>query len=129
MFICRSDVVMIVTEAIQIRRVLSVRYQHTDGSEVAQHRIAPFDVGSTNPNMKIRERNADKLYAYSFTHRNEKTNLADPKVCSFDINHFLEILPTSETFDENQLTILNLQSTKYDYRTCHFALLPNRDWY
>jgi predicted ATP-dependent endonuclease of OLD family len=36
------------------------------------NKIAPFDIGSTNP--KTRERNASNLYAYSFTHKDKENN-------------------------------------------------------
>lgn len=129
MFIPKYQVIAIVSEAISGRNILSVEYQHTSDEEIVRHKIAPFDIGSTNSNLQIRERNADKLYAYSFTHIDRKSNNLDPKVCAFNINNFLIMNSTGETFDETDLAILNLQKTKYDYRNCNFALLPNRDWF
>ncbi len=123
----RAAVVEMVTRAIVKREVLLARYQHTDGSEVATHRIAPFDIGSANP--RNRERFRDRLYAYSFTHRDDKTGAADPRVCTFDVGHFLSMAPSGETFDEADLAARNSQATGYDYRTCRFALLPDRHWF
>jgi hypothetical protein len=123
----RMAVVEIVTNAILKRQVLLTRYRHTDGSEVVSHRLAPFDIGSTTP--RNRERFRNRLYAYSFTHRDDNIGAPDPKVCTFDIEHFLSMTPSDETFDENDLAARNRVATGYDYRTCRFALLPDRHWF
>ncbi len=117
------------TDAIQERRILEIKYRHVDDEEIVVHRIAPFDLGSTNANPKIRERNAEKVYGYSYTHLDDKTLEADPKVCGFNGPYFLNILPTDGRFDETELALLNLKATGYDYRTCRFALLSDRDWF
>jgi len=126
MFISKNAVIPIIEQAVENRVVLYVRYKHTTDGEIVEHKIAPFDVGSSNP--KNRERFADNLYAYSYTHKNDG-NFPNPKVCAFNINNFLDIQETGEFFDENELVKLNLQTTKYDYRNCNFALLPNRSWF
>jgi len=122
-----AAVVRIVTNAITKRQVLLVSYQHTKDGDVVSHRIAPFDIGSTNP--RTRERFRNNLYAYSFTHVDGKTGLPDPKVCIFDIEHFMSMTPSSETFDEDDLAARNRRATGYDYRTCRFALRPDRHWF
>ena len=122
-----NQVIDIVSDAIKHRHILSVRYQHTEDQMVVVHRLAPFDIGSTNP--KNIQRFADNLYAYSFTRIDRKTNVPDPRVATFNINFFIEMAPTGETFDETDLCLKNLHATKYDYRTCQFALLPNRSWF
>lgn len=116
-----------ITDAIADKTILLIEYQHVDDNEIATHRIAPFDIGTTNP--KTQTRNADNVYAFSYTHMDKKTNAPDPKVCAFNINHFVRINVTSETFDETDLTRRNLANTRYDYRNCRFAVLPQRDWY
>jgi hypothetical protein len=126
MFISKNEVISNIEKAIENRLVLSVIYQHTTDGERVVHKIAPFDIGSSNP--QNRERFANNLYAYSFTHRNEN-NLPNPKVCAFNINNFLNIEETDEIFDETELAKLNFQTTRYDYRNCNFALLPNRNWF
>ena len=126
MVISKPQVISIIEKAIENRTVLFVRYQHTTDGEKVEHKIAPFDIGSSNP--KNRERFANNLYAYSYTHTNEN-NLPNPKVCAFNINNFLDIQETDKIFDETELAKLNLQATKYDYRNCNFALLPNRNWF
>ncbi len=128
MFISKIEVIETVKKAIQNRTVLFVRYEHTKDAERVEHKIAPFDIGSSNPNPKVKERNSENLYAYSYTHK-DANNFLNPKVCAFNINYFLEIQETNETFDENELANLNLQVTKYDYRNCNFALLSNRNWF
>lgn len=128
MFIFKNEIIEIIEKAIQNRTVLFVRYEHTKDGEKVEHKIAPFDIGSSNPNPKIRERNAENLYAYSFTHK-DNNNFPNPKVCAFNINNFLDIRETNENFDENELANLNLEATKYDYRNCNFALSPNRNWF
>ncbi len=128
MFISKYEVTRIVEKAIESRTILLVDYEHTKTGEKVQHKIAPFDVGSSNANPKIRERNSENLYAYSYTHR-DNDNFPNPKVCAFNINNFFGLQETDESFDENELSDLNLQVTKYDYRNCNFALLPNRNWF
>lgn len=128
-FLSRQQVSRTVEDAIAGRKVLTVRYQHKEDGEVVAHRIAPFDIGSTNPNPKIRERSRNNLYAYSFTHLDDKTNRPDPKVCAFNIERFIQMEATGDSFDEADLAIKNLRATGYDYRNCRFAILPNRNWF
>ena|SRR5258708_11416718 len=127
MYLSANQVIDIVANAITNRQDLDVRYKHTNDDIVVVHRIAPFDIGTTNP--KNIERFADNLYAYSYTRIDRKTNLADPRVATFNINFFIEMNQTGEIFDETDLCLKNLQATKYDYRSCQFALLPNRRWF
>jgi hypothetical protein len=123
----RESVVQIVEQAVTKRQVLSVTYVHTTDGETVVHTIAPFDIGSTNP--ATRERFKDNLYAYSFTHRDDATQLPDPKVCTFSVESFASMSPTGCRFDESDLAVKNWRRTGYDYRRCGFALLPNRDWF
>ena len=126
-FIAKSTVKLIISDAILNRSILNVKYQHTSDGEIVTHKLAPFDIGSTNP--KTRLKNADMLYAYSYTHINEKSNRLDPKVCAFNINNFIFIDVTEESLDEIELAKLNLEKTHYDYRACNFALVPDRNWF
>ena len=126
-FIAKSTVRLVISDAILKRSVLNIKYQHTSDGEIVNHKLAPFDIGSTNP--KTSQKNADMLYAYSYTHLNEKTNRLDPKVCAFNINNFIVIDVTEEVFDESELAKLNLEKTRYDYRACNFALVPDRKWF
>jgi hypothetical protein len=126
-FLSRCEVIRIVEDAITGRKVLSVKYKHSGDGEIVVHQIAPFDIGTTNPTK--REQNKNNLYAYSFTHIDDKKCMRNPKVCVFNLEQFLNMESTSETFDETDLAIKNFQATKYDYRTCCFALLPNRNWF
>lgn len=126
-FLSKAQVISIVSEAIENREILLIEYQHTADGEIVNHKIAPFDFGTTNP--KTYERNKDNVYAYSYTHIDKKTNRADPKVCPFNVNNFIKMTSTDGTFNENELSRLNQQQTHYDYKTCNFALLPNRNWF
>jgi hypothetical protein len=121
----------LITEAIESRSILLIRYQHTGDGEVVDHRIAPFDIGTTNP--KTQERNKDNVYAYSYsysyTHLDSKTNLPSPKVCAFNIDSFIDIRDSGERFDENELARLNQLATNYDYRTCEFNVAKTRRWF
>ena len=134
MFISKTQVISIIERTIENRTILLVRYQHTTDGEIVEHKIAPFDIGSSNPNPKIRERNSENLYAHSFTHRDKKNGLLDPMICSFNINNFLVVTLTDEKFDETELAIINYQKSiaqkrVFDYRTYTFAFLPNRNWF
>ncbi len=128
MFIPKEKVISIISDAILNRNILNVKYQHTSDFKVVTHTIAPFDIGSTNPNLKIRESNAERLYAFSFTHK-DKNNNPKPSVCAFNINYFIEITPTNEIFDETELAKENLQRGGFNYRNYKFALHPDRDWF
>lgn len=99
---------------------------HVDGEEAVDHRLAPFDIGSTNPATSLK--NANMLYAYLYTHKN-KQGLPSPRVLGLDVRRFISIEPTGEEFDPVELTDLHLKVASYDYRDCKFAVLPNRDWY
>jgi hypothetical protein len=130
MYLSREIVVELVSEAIEEKKILLVKYEHVKDEEIVNHKIAPFDIGSSNPDPKLRARNENLLYAYCFTHRDKKRNNApDPKVVAFDIEHFLEMDFNNEKFDENELSELNLERTKWDYSTYKFALLPARNWF
>lgn len=126
-FISKSSVFSIVSDAIDKRRILEAEYQHVNDGEIVRHQLAPFDIGSTNP--KTRERFAETLFAFAYTHTDKKTNLSDPRVCSFNINNFTKLVSLDETFDESDLARVHKNKTGYDYRHCKFALLPKRDWF
>ncbi len=128
MFIPRQEVISTISEAILNKNILLVKYQHTDDKEIVLHKIAPFDIGSTNPNPNIRKNSDDRLYAFSFTHKDD-SGQSKPMVCAFNINYFIEIQKTDDVFDEVNLAKENQQRTKYDYRTCKFALVPERNWF
>jgi hypothetical protein len=117
----------LITEAIESRSILLIRYQHTSDGEVVDHRVAPFDIGTTNP--KTQERNKNNVYAYSYTHLDSKTNLPSPKVCAFNIESFIDIRESGERFDENEVARLNQLTTNYDYRICDFNVAKNRGWF
>lgn len=123
----RNQVQSLIIEAIESRSILLIRYQHTSDGEVVDHKIAPFDIGTTNP--KTQNRNKDNVYAYSYTHLDPKTNLPSPKVCAFNIESFIDIREAGESFDENALARLNQLATNYDYRTCDFNVARNRGWF
>ena len=126
-YLDRATVVSLVSAAIEGRIILDVVYQHTTDMEVVRHRLAPFDIGSTN--VTTARRYVDTLWAYSYTHVNNKTRKPDPRICSFDIRSFVTINETSDRFDEIETARLNQIKTGYDYRGCSFALLPKRDWF
>lgn len=123
----RNEVQSAIVKAILDREILEIEYEHTVDQEVVKHRIAPFDIGSTNPDTA--ERFQNNVYAYSFTHVNSKTMLSDPKVCAFHIEHFIAVRPTGAFFDESELARLNLAATRYDYRVCKFNVARERRWF
>ncbi|MGB3478758.1 MAG: hypothetical protein WBB67_06325, partial [bacterium] len=86
-----------------------------------------FDIGTTNP--KTYEQNKDNIYMFCFDHRDERLNVIKPRVHPIKIDRVVEIKKTAEHFDENELANIHIQNTGYDYRTCRFALLPDRDWF
>jgi len=122
----RNTVVEIIKEAIIKRKILSITYKHVSDGEIVSHKIAPFDIGTTNP--RTFERNKDNVYAYCYDHK-DKDEFLDPKVIAFNINSFLSIKDTGEIFDPVELTDKHRTKTSYDYRNCKFAIVPERDWY
>jgi hypothetical protein len=127
MYIPDYEIISRVSEAIFQRSVLAIQYKRVNDEAIVHHLVAPFDIGTTNP--KRIEQSANNLYAYSYSRIDRKTNQPDPRVVTFNIQSFLEMAPNGDTFDETDLCIKNFQVTNYDYRTCNFALHPDRDWF
>lgn len=116
----------IVEAAITNQVVLEMVYQHTSDGETVEHRIAPFDIGTTNPAKK--KQFEGTLFAYSYTHL-DKEGKNSPRACSYKIANIVELIETDERFDPIVITDANKKATGYDYRDCDFLLLPKRDWY
>ena len=127
MFMSVPEVTKIIEESILQREILHVRYQHVKDSEIVDRKMAPFDIGTTNP--KTYEQNKDNIYMFCFDHKDEKLNIPKPMVHPIKIYRIVNMKDSGETFDENELADINLRNTGYDYRTCRFALLPDRDWF
>lgn len=66
---------------------------------------------------------------FCYDHIDNKTMLRKPIVHPIKIGLIVEISPTGDIFDENQLADINLQNTGYDYRSCNFACIPGRNWF
>ena len=122
----RNEVFNIIRETIVKKKILSITYQHVSDAEIVSHKIAPFDIGTTNP--RTFERNKNNVYAYCYDHK-DKNEFPDPKVIAFNINNFLSIKDTDELFDPVELTDKHKAKTGYDYKSCKFAIVPERDWY
>lgn len=122
----RNEVLNIIKEAISDKKILSVVYQHVSDKKIVSHRIAPFDIGTTNP--RTFEKNKNMLYAYCYDHK-VNNELLDPKVIAFNVNNFISISETGKVFDPIELTDKHRAKTGYDYRNCKFAIMPERDWY
>jgi hypothetical protein len=127
MYLSRSLVLPLLELSIREQRVLNAIYDHVDRTERVSHRLAVFDFGTTNPNTRDRFQN--NVYAYAYDHLNTKTNLADPRVIAFNVDSFLSLEASGVTFNAVELTDLNFRATKYDYRHCEFAIVPERGWY
>ena len=127
MFISVPEVTKKIEESILQREILHVRYQHVKNSEIVDRKMAPFDIGTTNP--KTYEQNKDNIYMFCFDHRDERLNVIKPRVHPIKIDRVVGVKKTGEHFDENELADIHMQNTGYDYRTCRFALLPDRDWF
>ena len=122
----KLGVVNIIKDAIVKKKILSITYQHVSDEEIVSHKMAPFDIGTTNPNTI--EKNKNNLYAYCYNHK-DKNELLDPKVIVFNINNFISISETGDVFDPIKLTNNHRAKTSYDCRNCKFAIAPDRDWY
>jgi hypothetical protein len=128
MFLTKLYVSQVIIKAIYETKILRIQYQHTTDSDIKIHNIAPFDIGTTNPKYLIKHK--DYVYAYCYDHYNDN-RLLDPKIIHFDINYFLSINETGETFDPIDLTDKYKMTSKnhYDYRYYKFAVAPDRKWY
>lgn len=126
MFLDRNYTFNIIKNAIIKKKILSIEYRHSLDEEIVLHKIATFDIGTTNP--ETYERNKDNVYAYCYDHKDDK-GLLDPKVIAFNINNFISILDTGEIFEPNYLTAKHKEKTGYDYTSCKFAVAPDRNWY
>ena len=71
-----EQVIVIVTRAVQERRILKAEYRRINGSEVVAHRLAPFDIGSTNE--RTARKYCDTLWATPSITR-AKTASRNPK--------------------------------------------------
>jgi hypothetical protein len=121
-------VFQVIEKAIIERKILSIQYQHTTDSKIVNHKIAPFDIGTTNP--KYLYQHKDNVYVYCFDHYDDN-GLLDPTIVHFDINNFLSIIETREFFDPIELTDKYKMKSKnhFDYRTYKFAIAHDRKWY
>ena len=121
-----EHVIEVVTKAVAERRILVAQYRRINGPDVVEHRLAPFDIGSTNE--RTARKYCDTLWAYAFNNVRKNGEL-QPKICAFDINYFQSMEMTKEQFDEKELAELHAQVANYDYRECSFRLLPKRNWF
>ena len=128
MFLQRNEVVQKIEEAIVNRKILSVKYQHvSEDDDIVDRKMAPFDVGTTNP--KKVESNKDNVYLFCYDHIDKKNDIKKPIVHAINIKHILSIEETGENFDENELADINLKNIGYDYREYNFVILPDRGWF
>lgn len=128
MFLSQSEVIRIIEDAIINKKILKVKYQHTSSdNEIITSIKAPFDLGTTN--TKTYYRNKDNLYMFCFNHIDEKTKQKLPIVHPISSLHIMSIAETGQKFDPIELTDINKANNKYDYRTCKWSLIPNRNWY
>lgn len=128
-FLQKSTVVNIIQEAIKQKKLVYIEYYTKGNPELKKRKKAPFDLGSTNPSIKIREKNKDILYMFCFNHTDVKTGRAVPQVhghSSLDIVR-LEIL--EEKFDPVELTKIHYFNTGFNYQTWKWAIVSDRNWY
>jgi hypothetical protein len=118
----------IIEEAILEKKILIVTYHRVNDTITNRIRTkAPFDLGTTNP--KYYERNKNNLYMFCYEHVDEKTGYKKPMVHGISALHILDIKDSGKNFDPIELSKIHYNNTNYDYRTCNFALVPNRNWY
>lgn len=132
MYLTRQEVEQIMIEAIINREILMVQYRHVDKTgDIVTRKKAPFDIGSSNPNYDIRNRNKDNVYMFCYDHIDKKTNMNKPFVHPINIDRIISIEKTGGIFDENELADINFKNCGFDYRANDFvfALLPNRNWF
>jgi hypothetical protein len=116
----------IILEGISERKILLLTFMRVNEDEAVDHRIAPFDIGTTTP--ETMEKNRHNMYGYAYDHKSKK-GLAAPRVLPFDLRRFVALEMTDEVFDPMTLIERHRVATTYDYRTCTFAVLPDRGWF
>jgi hypothetical protein len=125
-FLPKDEVIGFIAQAIVSRTVLIVRYQHKADGEIVDHRIAPFDIGSSDP--KRAEGQKNNLFAYTYTAIDKKTSLPAPALRCFSLDYFISIERTDQIFDEGQLAD-QMASSTFSYRNYLFAFMPDRNWF
>lgn len=127
MFIPRAEAEQIIIEAIRAKKTLKVTYRHTgDGATVTRTK-APFDIGTTNAATYHKYR--DCSFMFCFDHRDEATRMPKPMVHAINITRIVSIEDTGNNFDPVELTDVNKRNTGYDYRSCRWAVVQDRNWY
>lgn len=130
MYLTKLQVKDIIEKAIYNKTILEITYDHTtDDVRRYSRKMAPFDIGTTNP--KTYEWNKDNLYVFCYEHIDEKTGYNKPQVHAISSLRIINVVETEEHFDPFELADINKKSSKnnYDYRTCKWAIAPDRGWY
>jgi hypothetical protein len=122
-----NEVQKIIEDAIINRKVLLVQYQHADDKNIVLRKMAPFDIGNTNP--KYSEAFKDNAYMFCYDHYDYRLQERRPIVHPIRIDLITSIKLNGQVFDEKELADIHLKNTGYDYRTSIFAILPDRNWF
>jgi hypothetical protein len=115
-----------IEDAIYNKKILRIKYQNAK-DEINVSLKAPFDIGTTTTENIDKFKN--NLYAFCINHKDSKTGLLKPMVHPISALRILSIEDTGEIFDEEKLTTVNLINSKYNYKTCKWAIAKDRKWF
>lgn len=126
-----QQLIAICETAIRERRELEFDYEKVDGEHRWGRVLAPFDIGSRNP--EYRERNKDKLFAFSASHVNEKTGVSQPMVVTISIPLIARATILDSTFDPETLRQISKKNHPkgYDWGAVPdgYNIARNRGWF
>jgi predicted DNA-binding transcriptional regulator YafY len=117
----------LVETAIRERRMLEIDYEHPDGTNRGTRVVAPFDIGTTDPNLKANFK--DNLYAFSADHMDPDTEEPQPHVLVFAIGRIHSARLLDQTFDPEQLRTAGLDHDPVDWAVRPFNLVSDRGWF
>jgi hypothetical protein len=124
----KTDVITpLVEQAVRERRYIEIDYEHPDGTERRVRTVAPFDVGTADP--EFRENFKDNLYAFSPDHTNRDTGKPEPQVMVFAIGKIHSARLLDATFDPEQLRAIGQEHDDLDWAERPFNLVPDRGWF
>jgi hypothetical protein len=117
----------IVVYAIQNRRNIEIDVAGSDEKEHNMYVVAPFDIGTTDPELK--ENYKDNLFAFCYDHTNPVSGEVEPRVVVYPIGRIRAARLHDSEFDPNELYEMGRKFDDVDWRGRQFNLLSGRQWF
>lgn len=117
----------VVVYAIQNKRYIEIDVESLDGSGHTVHIVAPFDIGTTDP--ELAENYKDNLFAFVREHVNPVSGQVEPRVVVFPIGKIRSARLYEEEFDPEVLYEMGRKFDDVDWRGRQYNLVPGRQWF